>query len=121
MLTTLLFLRSSALTVQLESLQLVANVATDAVNARGSLIDARLQDILAHVQEIALHGVRHGAAVALTVVQVQTGYELHAMETGFPTGDNPEEHEDLLEEFVMAAEAIADITSAQDVVNKVFD
>ena len=43
------------------------------------------------------------------------------METGFLVGDGPEEHEDLLEEFVMAAEAIVDITSAQDVVNKVFD
>ena len=35
-------------------------------------------------------------------------------------GDGPEEHEDLLKEFAMAAEAIVDITSAQDVVNKVF-
>ena len=43
------------------------------------------------------------------------------METGFPSGDGPEEHEHLLEEFVMVAEAIVDITSAQDVVNKVFD
>ena len=107
--------------VQLESLQLVANMATDAVNAQGSLINARLQDILAHVQEIALHGIRHGASVALTMAQVQTGYELHAMKTGFPMGDGPKEHEDLLEELVIAAEAIVDITSAQDVVNKVFD
>ena len=36
-------------------------------------------------------------------------------------GNGPEEHEDLLEEFVITAEAIVDITSAQDVVNKVFD
>ena len=43
------------------------------------------------------------------------------METGFPVGDGPEEHEDLLEEFTMVAEAVVDITSAQDVVNKVFD
>ena len=97
------------------------NVAADAVNAWGFPIAARLQDILAHVQEIALHSVRHGVAVALTAAQVQTRYELHAMETGFPMGDSPEEHEDLLEEFVMAVEAIVDITSAQDVVNKVFD
>ena len=39
----------------------------------------------------------------------------------FLMGDGPEEHEDLLKEFVMAAEAIVDITSAQDVVNKVFN
>ena len=56
--------------MQLESLQLAANVAVDVVNARGSLIDARLHDFLAHVQEIALHDVHHGAAMALTAVQV---------------------------------------------------
>ena len=70
--------------------------------------------------EITLHGVRHRAAVALSAAQVQIGYELHAMETGFPMGDGPKEHEDLLEVFVMAAGAIVDITPAQDVVNKVF-
>ena len=43
------------------------------------------------------------------------------METNFPMGDGPEELEDLMEEFGVAAEAIMDITSAQDVVNKVFD
>ena len=34
------------------------------------------------------------------------------METGFPMGDGPEEHEDPLKEFVMVAEAIVDITFA---------
>ena len=43
------------------------------------------------------------------------------METGLPMGDGPEEHEDLMEEFIVVAVAIVDITSAQDVVNKVFD
>jgi len=105
----------------LESLQLAVNAAIDVVNAWGSPIDAHLQDIPVHVRESALHGVRHGVAVAQTVAQVQTRYELHAMETSFPIGNGPEEHEDLLKEFVMAAEAIVDITSAQDVVNKVFD
>ena len=107
--------------VHLESLQSATNAAADAVNVRGSPIDARLQDIPTHVQEITLHGVRNGATVALTAAQVQTGYELHTMETGFPMGNGLEEHEDLLEEFVMAAEAIVDITSAQHVVNKVFN
>ena len=96
-------------------------MATDAVNAQGSLINAHLQDIPAHIQEITLHDVCHGASVALTAAQAQTRYELHAMETSFPMGDPPEVHEDLIKEFVVAAEAIVDITSAQDVVNKVFD
>ena len=43
------------------------------------------------------------------------------METGFPMGDNLEEHEDLIAELIDAAEAIVDITSAQDVINNVFD
>jgi hypothetical protein len=55
------------------------------------------------------------------MVQVQTRYKLHAMETGFPMGDGPEEHEDLIVEFIVMMEAIVDITSAQDVVNKVFE
>ena len=53
--------------------------------------------------------------VALTAAQVQTGHDLHTMEVGFPTDNGPEGHEDLLEEFIMAAEAIVDITSAPDV------
>ena len=43
------------------------------------------------------------------------------MEVGFPVGDGPEGQEDLIEDFTTATEAIVDITSAQDVVNKVFD
>ena len=39
------------------------------------------------------------------------------MEVGFPIGDGPEGHEDLIVDFTAAAEAIVDITSAQDVVN----
>ena len=82
--------------MQLESLQLAVNVAMDAINARGSPIDACLQDDPICVREIALHGVRHGAAVALTTAQVQTRYELHTMETGLPMGNGLEEHEDLM-------------------------
>ena len=107
--------------MQLESLQSAVNAAVDIVNARGSLIDVRLQDIPARIQEIALHGVRHGAVVALTAVQVQTGHDLHTMEVGFPTDDGLEGHEDLIEDFTTAAEAIVDSTPTQDVVNKVFD
>ena len=54
--------------VQLESLQLVANVATAAVNAHGPLINALLHDVLAHVQEITLYGVRRGTSVALATM-----------------------------------------------------
>ena len=61
-----ILLQLLAQTMQPESLQSVANAAMDVVNARGSPIDVRLQDIPARVQGIALHGVCHGAVVALT-------------------------------------------------------
>ena len=43
------------------------------------------------------------------------------MKNGFLTDDGPKGHEDLIEDFTAMVEAIVDITSAQDVVNKVFD
>ena len=42
------------------------------------------------------------------------------METGFSMDDGPEEHEELIEDFIDAAEAIVDITSAQDMIDNVF-
>ena len=43
------------------------------------------------------------------------------MELGFPMVDDTDMHEDLVEDFDNATEAIVDIISAQDVINKVFD
>ena len=43
------------------------------------------------------------------------------MEPGFPMADDPNMHEDLIEDFEDAATAIVDITLAQDVINNVFD
>ena len=43
------------------------------------------------------------------------------MEVGFPIDDGPKGHDDLIEDFTATAEAIMDITPAQDVVNMVFD
>ena len=59
--------------------------------------------------------------VALATVQVQTGHELRTMELGFLMADDPNMHKELIEDFDDATVAIVDITSAQDVVNKVFD
>jgi len=43
------------------------------------------------------------------------------MEPGFPMGDDPNAHENLIKDFEDAATAIVDIPSAQDVVNRVID
>ena len=99
----------------------MANSATVAVNARGPLLINRLHDVPTRIQEIALHGIRCGAAVALAMARVQTGHELCTMELGFLMADDPDMHEELIEDFDDVVQAIVDITSTQDVINKVFD
>jgi len=43
------------------------------------------------------------------------------MELGFLMTDDTDMHEDLIEDFEDTAAAIIDITSAQDIINRVFD
>jgi hypothetical protein len=59
--------------------------------------------------------------VALAAAQVQTEHNLVSMELGFPMADDPDMHEDLIEEFDDAATTMVNIISAQDIVNRVFD
>jgi len=65
-----------ALTEELEALQLATNNAARALNARGNLVVSHLQDIPMRAREIAPHGVRHGAAIALMIAQVNYVHEL---------------------------------------------
>ena len=46
------------------------------------------------------------------MAQVQTGQELCTMEPGFLMADDPDMHEELIEDFDDVAVAIMDITSA---------
>ena len=66
----------SVLLAQLESLQLTMDYAVGFVNARGVVLVVHLHDVPNHVREIALHGVHHGATVALAMAQVRFGHEL---------------------------------------------
>ena len=50
--------------------------ATGFVNARGTVPVVCLHDIMNRVREVALHGVRHGATMALASAQVHSGHEL---------------------------------------------
>ena len=59
------------------------------VNARGAVLAVCLYDILNHVREVALHGVRHGAAMALAAARIHSGHDLWlvphgALVTGYP-------------------------------------
>ena len=61
----------------------------------------RLHDIPNRVREVALHGVRHGAAMALASVQAHSGHELRFLPHGLPAATR------LIEDFFYAANPVA--------------
>ena len=89
-------------------------------NARGAIPIVRLHDIPNRVREVALHGIRHGAAMALVAVQARSGHELQFLPHDFPAAAHPGDHERLVEDFSSAANSVAFISQADDVVTKVF-
>ncbi|PVH31695.1 hypothetical protein PAHAL_9G214200 [Panicum hallii] len=112
--------RVAALEAQLQALQQAANSADEAVNARGALLIDRLQDIPNRVREVATHGVRQGAATALSIAQVRFGHELRYLQPGFPGEDDPADYDELINDFEGAAEAVGNIVDEDGAVNNVF-
>ena len=108
------------LSSQLESLRSATDHATRFVNARGAVPVVRLHDIPNHVREVALHGVHHGAAMALAAAQVRSGHNLQLLPHGFPNAAYPGEHERLVEDFMSVANSVAFNTLVDDIVGKVF-
>ena len=90
------------------------------VNARGVVLVVCLHDILNHIREVALHGVRHGAAMALAAAQARSGHELRFLPHGFSATEHLGDHKRLVEDFFDATNSIALTTQAEDIVNKVF-
>jgi len=75
---------------------------------------------LNRVREVALHGVHHGATMALAAAQACSGHELQLLPHYFPAAEHPRDHERLVEVFFDAANSIALTSQAKDIVNKVF-
>ena len=71
-------------------------------------------------REVALHGIRRCATVALGIAQVRLGHDLRLVEPGFLEEEKPDDYQDLVDNFEGAGTAVADITSAEEVVNNVF-
>ena len=69
-----------------------------------------LHDILNHVREVALHGVRHGATMALAAVLAYSGHELWFLPHGFPATVHLGDHECLVEDIFSVANSIAFIS-----------
>ena len=90
------------------------------INARGAIQVVRLHDISNRVREVALHGVRHGATMALAAAQARPGHNLRLLPHGFSDAVHPGEHEHLVEDFMNAANSVAFNTLADDIVGKIF-
>ena len=86
---------------------LAADHAAGFVNARGTVLVARLHDISNHVREVALHGVRHGAAMALAAAQVHSSYDLWLLPHGALVTGYPRDYERLVEDFFDATNYVA--------------
>ena len=84
------------------------------VNARGAVLVVRLHDIPNHVREVALHGVHHGAAMALATAQAHSGHNLCLLSHGFPVMAHPRDHERLVKDFFDVANSVA-LTSQADI------
>ena len=105
---------------QVQALHAAAYTATEAVNARGGTIAARLQDIPNRIQEIAGHGVHQGAAMALAVVQTLSGNDLRTLHPIFPEGEAREEFNELVDDLGMVATAITEDVRLDAVISNVF-
>ena len=71
------------------------------------MLVVRLYNVPNHVEGVALHGVRHGAAMALAVAQARSGHELQLLPHGFLATEHPEDHEHLVKDFFNTANSIA--------------
>ena len=68
-------------------------------------------------EEIALHGIYHGATVTLTITQVRSGHKLRWMQPGFASGDD---HHDLVIDFKGAVDSMANTSLVEGIVNNIF-
>ena len=66
-----------------------------------------LYDVPNRAREVALHGVHHGAAMALSIAQARSSHELRLHPHGFPATEHHEDHERLVKDFFNTANTIA--------------
>ena len=99
---------------------MAAEHAAGFINARGAIPVVHLHDIMNCVRDAALHGIRHGAAMALASAQAHSGHKLWFLPHGFLAAAHPGDYERLIEDFFSAANSVAFISQADDIVAKVF-
>ena len=92
------------------------------MNARGDTVAARLRDIPRHVREVAGHGVRWGAAVALATAQYQSGHDFLQVEPVNLSlgGEDWWAFEELADDMEMVATTISEDISIEAIIGNVF-
>lgn len=73
------------------------------------------------IREVATHGVRRGAAVALATASIRVHEDLSFVVMGFPLVEDPDAHEGSIEEFAGHAEAVARITPPEEIIERILD
>lgn len=89
------------------------------VNAEGAMLPDRLRDIWERVQEIAYHGVRHGAAAAFAQAQPCPGCNLchlHQSKSAACAATTAS-----VEDFTDGSKSVAVTVDPREIVQKVFD
>ena len=92
------------------------------MNARGNIVAARLRDIPNRVREVAGHGVRRGAAVALATAQYLSGHDFLQVEpVNLPLGgEDWWAFEELADDMEMVATTISEDISIEAIIGNVF-
>ena len=96
-------------------------VAIDSVNARGSIVAARLRNISARVNQVARHEAHEGTARAIAVVSTMSRTDYRQWEPVFPEwGTAWEDFEELIDDLYFPSDAIVGDVSLDGVVSNLF-
>ena len=91
------------------------------VNAKGSTVAGRLQNVPARVKEVARYRAHKGAARAIAVVSTKSGANYRQWEPVFPEwGAQREAFEELVEDLYFPTDAIVGDVSLDGVVGNLF-
>ncbi|XP_066380882.1 uncharacterized protein [Miscanthus floridulus] len=102
---------------ELHALWEAADVADGFVRVPGGRREERLLDIPERVRDVVELGVHRGASVALAATQVRLGHELRHL-VGFPEGEGATDHDGLVEDFDVAADAVVAKVPAEEVIRE---
>jgi hypothetical protein len=120
---TIIALHFAARDAELDQLKMLVKQLADKVNAPGDTPAELLAAVEDRVDEVAVHGIRLGTTLGLTVMATHTGVDYSIQPRGFQGGalEDIDEIEVILERLDGHGDAIAKLTHPQSVLNRLFD